>query len=430
MDIFELNDIVSSEEFTGYTNDQVDTLKNFVRFIEDDLVRPRYFLINGKGGSGKSLIIENIMKYSNAISLAPTNTAVKLLRNKIQLPSERFSTIHACIYGAPNEETGVWEPKSIEKNATYIIDESSMIDKNVFEDIIELSISFKNTIIFVGDSYQIEPVGADPYIFEWENKYDFFKKENKSYMNEVKRTDNTILTASNHMRDTHSTEVLSSDDVKIVDKFGKKMKDDIKNDKSYIIIVSTNKSRISYNNAVRRIKGFNEKIYNHNEKMVAVSNCTRLNSEIFFLRNPNLIKSWENKEINVGSAQYPKMKTYDFYLVSDNNNKVLIIPDLDVSSLHGNQIARFFTDEIGLLVDIKYSRLTGQSSYMWKKDVDIATYGYSLTAHKCQGNEWDNVYIDIKWLPDSWDSSRWLYTAMSRGRKYVEIVNNRYIISK
>ena len=56
-------------------------------------------------------------------------------------------------------------------------------------------------------------------------------------------------------------------------------------------------------------------------------------------------------------------------------------------------------------------------------------YGYSLTCHKAQGGEWDHVYLNvprnITFNPTK-ASYQWLYTAMTRARHYLHMVDDFY----
>ncbi len=65
--------------------------------------------------------------------------------------------------------------------------------------------------------------------------------------------------------------------------------------------------------------------------------------------------------------------------------------------------------------------------YFWKGSVPIVTYGYAITTHKAQGNEWENVYVDYtgtSWLrknPSEKTDHRWLYTAVSRAQSKLRV---------
>ena len=67
---------------------------------------------------------------------------------------------------------------------------------------------------------------------------------------------------------------------------------------------------------------------------------------------------------------------------------------------------------------------------VFNKDIIIATYGYAISCHKAQGQEWDNVYIDASWLMPVWNHAKWFYTAITRAKSKVEVTNNKYLSIK
>ena len=53
-------------------------------------------------------------------------------------------------------------------------------------------------------------------------------------------------------------------------------------------------------------------------------------------------------------------------------------------------------------------------------------YAYAQTCHKAQGGQWDYVFLDAGYMPQdvpSVDMSRWLYTAITRARKHLYLIN-------
>lgn len=48
-------------------------------------------------------------------------------------------------------------------------------------------------------------------------------------------------------------------------------------------------------------------------------------------------------------------------------------------------------------------------------------YGYAITCHKAQGGEWDTVVLDVP--TNAWSDPRWLYTAVTRARGEVRLLN-------
>jgi exodeoxyribonuclease-5 len=74
----------------------------------------------------------------------------------------------------------------------------------------------------------------------------------------------------------------------------------------------------------------------------------------------------------------------------------------------------------GILLDgICYDPSTfGQESYKIKHGQDTPNpfdYGYCITAHKAQGDEWGDVLV-IEQQCKNWSHKRWAYTAASRAK--------------
>ena len=410
-----------------YTNDQKNALLKIENFLNSN---DNFFLLAGFAGTGKTTIAENIANYSKGMLLAPTNAAVKRLKEKFNADKDdnNFSTIHKVLYGSPDPETGEWINKGLGNDEVYIIDEASMIDEKILNDLIKEAKLGNNKIIFLGDGFQLEPVGKNPELFKW-NK-EIFKKENKYELQEVKRQDGDILLSATDLR-TNNDNIYNpnSDEFKKVSNFGQELVDDIKNNKEYVVIVSTNKNRLFYNRKIREVK-YGDKAnnaINNNEKLISVSNNAFMNSDIYTVKNPEIIKKFE-EEINVGTEFNPrniKLKGILIYHDTILNNKevstyTLLFPELPIPSLHGSQLLtnEFFHQQ-------PFSFYNGKEN-IWDKKVNIATYGYSITAHKSQGNEWNNVYIDADWISDKWNKNRWIYTAITRAKSKVRIKTNIY----
>lgn len=60
-----------------------------------------------------------------------------------------------------------------------------------------------------------------------------------------------------------------------------------------------------------------------------------------------------------------------------------------------------------------------------------AVFGYAITCHKAQGGEWDHVFLDIPrnlTLNATKSAYQWIYTAMTRAREQLHVVDDFYII--
>lgn len=417
-----------------YTDDQKKALLAIQDFLKS---WNNFFLLAGNAGTGKTTIAENIAFYSNANVIAPTNAAVQRLKDKFlckEINATRFATIHSTLYGSPNEKSGkFYMQKGFKPKGVYIVDECSMIDYRMLQDIVKEAIKKNAKIIFMGDDFQLEPVGKDPHLFKWEksgNKE--FKDIRRVKLNQVRRNDGAILKIATHIRSTPTPEILNLDspDFQIVQKFSKQCVRDIKEDGSYAILVSTNQKRMYYNKLIRKMRfGDNPEPFMETERLMSVSNQIMMNGEQFTIRDVKLIDSFTTK-VNIGSRDKPVMKEYDFYHIQHKvgeSNMIydtVLVPNLDAPSLYGPMLvtSNYIASNPRLVTFNDYL-----NRYMWKQEVNIATYGYAISVHKSQGNEWDNVYIDASWLSDAWNHSRWMYTAITRAKKKVELMRNKYI---
>lgn len=418
-----------------FSEEQLEVLKRIQVFLKIDGYAT--FLINGNSGSGKTSLSENVVKYSGATVIAPTNAALQRLRDKItNYPKDMFMTIHSLLYGEPDEH-GEFRPsqKATSFHVTYVVDESSMIDKKVLNDLLRHAVQYKCKLIFLGDDFQLEPVGEDPLLFANKNEQ-YFKKDHVFKITQVQRSIGDILKVATHLRTKGNSEILNihSEEFQIVNTIQEEIQKALQSKENHIVLVSTNKTRIRINNWARK-KVYGDDIALANvicsgEKVVSVGNNLFVNCELYDIIDPVIIDDMGEVEINVGAKMNPKMEKYHFYViehkVSGYENRIfttLLIPDLNLPSLHGNQLLLnkpFQTTQFRMIDEFS-------GAYRWRKAVNIATYGYAISCNKSQGNEWDNVYIYVDWLFDGPVRNKWLYTAITRGKKKTVINKSNFI---
>jgi tRNA A37 threonylcarbamoyladenosine biosynthesis protein TsaE len=432
----ELQEIhLSCSNSIDFTNDQYEALNTIAKFKEStDL----FFLLVGNAGTGKTTIAENIAKYMKAQVLAPTNTAVNRLKEKFcdnTFREHNFKTIHQQLYGFPDRDGTftIKKDKGFATKGTYIIDEVSMIDESLLKDIIKEAEKKKAKVIFIGDDFQLEPVGKDPKLF---SKVAIEKLFNNNYykLNEVMRNGSTILSVATYLRryDTPFILDINNKEFSRVNNFTDELGYNIENDDDYIVLVSTNKKRIEYNDYIRKYRYKDDYMTPvlDKERVISVSNLIYTNGECYTLHRP-VVKCIAKESIIINNYGKQVKKTYEFYLVEHEDNKgnpktTLLIPDLDLPSLHKEQLmnSTFFNNNP---LFAKYS--SKQKKFIWRNEINIATYAYAISVHKSQGNEWDHVYINSDWLSDSWNKSRWYYTAITRAKKTIELkISNNYQI--
>jgi ATP-dependent exoDNAse (exonuclease V) alpha subunit len=423
--------------YIEYTEGQTKALEKIVTFLKSD---DHFFLLAGFSGCGKTTIAENIANYARAKMLAPTNAAVNRLREKIP-GNHFFSTIHAQMY-VPTNNDGFNLEKGLIANSVYIVDECSMIDNFILKDLIKEAFAKRSKIIFIGDSFQLEPVGEDPHLFKWEMVEPiYFKPENRFELNEVKRYDGDLLKIATELRSKPENKIknnisingLNSPDLLSEKKFTNALLKDIKNNSSYIVLTSTNQKRVDYNEKIRAVKyKTNEhlKYIQMNDSLVSISNNKFYsNGETFTANAPTLIGEFI---IKIPNYKKDALSEYEALLYRNNGQIVLLIPKLLEPSLHGHQIFKAYDEglfdmsaefeKICFLINGKTKEIFG-----FNKHIIIATYGYAISCHKAQGQEWDNVYIDADWLMPAWNTARWFYTAITRAKCKVQVKQNKYL---
>ena len=467
-----------------FSNGQKEALEKVQKFLETK--NENFFLLAGYSGTGKTTIAENIVKFANANVLAPTNTAVNRLREKIRGSKADFMTIHRCLFAPPKDDGGEFrKDKSFESGRTYIIDEVSMVDRFTLDTIIKDAILKNCKIIFLGDNFQLEPIGDDPKIFKWEESYpEHFLPHNRYELTEVRRYDGTLLKIATELRTRRKAMFTMPDnsDLSIVSRFTRKLGEDIAKNSSYVILTATNDNRMKYNDMVRQFRYKKEfpmigdlpKTILKNERLISISNGNFYsNGEIFNAPNLQLIETFqleyydpklnENQKVMFRESEKPKVNkaiTFHLYKVTKEtgdfgeddkdevrifdkyfNNKsqdlhshyILFSADIKEPSFHGPTLLKTLTKNSGLRLSTKsvdkylFVKNEFYNNHYFNKNVTIATYGYAVSTHKSQGNEWDNVYIHAPFLVKTWDHARWFYTAITRAKKSVELHNTSFI---
>jgi hypothetical protein len=421
----------------NYTAGQTKALEEIAKLI--DTGGQGYYLLAGYAGTGKTTIAENIAKYAksvgrNVIILAPTNKAAKVLNDKLKSTGTgtEAMTIHSAIYGEPDESGEFMISKAVAPGTVLIIDESSMIDKEVMDDLM-FALKKNNLLIFMGDGFQLEPVGENPGLFTGNVAQ---VKDNQTELTEVKRQalDSDILSVATLARTDNKAYVPSesTEDFKVVNnkkEFLNDFTESVKNNEDSVAIVATNNERIFLNNMARKAKfGADVKVMEDGETLISVANSSTFsNSELFKIKNVQDEGTVHKITFTFGN----KTQSYDMHLMyvnleNGNSVKVMHFPDLDKPSLYHGQILKAIKDSNPALFDslnndqdIIYTRKGGAKL---SKAISITTYGYALTAHKSQGSQWDKVFVYQNYNAPSWNAARWYYTAITRAANQVTVL--------
>ena len=252
-------------------NNQKEAYEKIFNFLK--LKKEKFFILTGSAGTGKTTLITEIIKQDSLkkkkiVLSATTNKAVSVMQKMYNVSNKNinFTTIHKLmqikrVINADGTEVFMFNfnenPSSNTKSLFFydiiIIDESSMISKELACEILSLSEKIKGQIIFIGDMYQLPPIN--------EISSDVFKIKAISYNLEiVERSKNNIVKYSNafrnHIKNSEKIKYknILDDDVSIIKLFDDWLKEYLvifKKDPLSIILAYTNSQCFRVNGLIR-----------------------------------------------------------------------------------------------------------------------------------------------------------------------------------
>jgi exodeoxyribonuclease-5 len=428
------------------------------------------FILKGYAGTGKTTIISALVNSLSRINkksvlLAPTGRAAKVMSS---YSGRRALTIHKKIYRKKSVASIQMDfviAENLHENTLFIIDEASMITTEGFSfysdgllsDLIRYVQSGKNcTIMLVGDTAQLPPVGLD-YSPALDINYinSEFGLEVFTYeMTDVVRQDkgSGILFNATKIRneiklDEESPEytfprfitkgykdVFRMTGDRLIeglhyayDKYG------IEN---CMVICRSNKSANLYNKHIRnQILFQEEEITGGDIVMIVKNNYYWLQQHdekhTGFIANGDmaLIKKVSNIHEMHG------FRFADLYLeFMDNNEGDAIRCRVLLDSLHVDAAQLPYDEQQKLYQSIAkdYEDIATKKDRMEaiKKDPYYNAlqikFAYAITCHKAQGGQWPLVFVDQGYMTDEMLNTeflRWLYTGITRATKELFLVN-------
>ena len=345
-----------------------DEQKNIIRQIIKEIDVTPYISLGGYAGTGKTTCVATITdalknKGRNFLVCAYTGKATNVLRNKGIPASTVHSTIYKPVYNS-EEETTEWILKSyfeLENCDGFIVDEASMISEEIHKDLL----SFDLPILYVGDHGQLEPIGGKFNLME----------EPHYKLEEVHRNAGPIAYFAEHLRQGKpATSFQANDKVQIVKPSAIH---DKHLDQADQIICAFNKTRVSINQRVREYKKIGYTYISVNEKIICLRN--------------NKIEGLFNGMQGIVKKLNKKADRFDFVSQGTTFHNVLYCPD-------------------------QWGKEKNEFTYNQEKNP--FDYGYAITAHKAQGDEFDSLIV-FEERCNEWDHRKWTYTAASRAKETI-----------
>jgi exodeoxyribonuclease-5 len=459
-----ISSLITADFQNRLTQDQNTCVHLWDLFLANEALY-KCFILRGYAGTGKTSLIGSLVKSLKPMGLksvlmAPTGRAAKVFAQAAQ---KTATTIHKKIYrqqvGADGSSKLGLMP-NLHTDTLFIIDEASMIgdytrnnagdisQRNLLEDVFEYVFTGKNChLMFVGDTGQLPPVGSDfspaLSLAHLQNHYPLVKFW-EHQLNEVVRQsqDSGILFNATALRnlepDAHPKLDCSFPDVIRIQ--GNELQEALETcynefgSDETLVLCRTNKRTNIFNQQIRgRILWMEEELNQGDMMMVVKNNYYWLDekSEAGFLANGELIQI---KRIHRHADLYGcRFAEVTIQLVDyPNHEEVQCLLNLDAISVEGPNLPREKLRELFFEIEKDFA-----NEHNKRKRYDLimntphfnalqAKHAYAVTCHKAQGGQWDAVFIDIGFLPDgaaNHDFHRWLYTALTRAKKRLYLVN-------
>ncbi len=433
----------------------------------------RCFILRGYAGTGKTTSVAALVKALpqfklKVVLLAPTGRAAKVISN---YTGKRALTIHKKIYrkrNAVSMDMAFQLAPNLATDTLFIVDEASMIadewnpqnGSSFLKDLIEFVYqpapngSDKNcSLLFVGDTAQLPPVGSidSPALQEQYLSDHFGLKVTAVELKEVVRQEKKsgILANATMLRALVNS---YNEDQKIWPKFMTKGYPDIFSMtgaklvegleyayskygiENVLMVCRANKSANIYNNQIRaRLLYRDEELSGGDQIMVVRNNYFWLpdHPETAFIANGDMARITrvrrEEERYGLRFAEV-QLELLDFPEVGGITCKVILDTlQAETPNLPQAQSKMLFE---GVMAD--YEHLTNKKERLLAIKEDPyynalqIKFAYAVTCHKAQGGQWDAVFVDQGYLTEEMidlDFLRWLYTAVTRAKKQLFLVN-------
>jgi exodeoxyribonuclease-5 len=430
-------------------------------------------VIVGPAGTGKTTVITRCVVSSytpTALGIAaPTHKACSVLHKKLQEASATYKvavpapmTIHSMFNlrvqvvenGAPPKAVQ-WKVPDLSDYDLIIVDECSMVGKDLFDIIVDSCKSSDVPVLFTGDAFQLQPI----------NERDVSQTFNcsRTELTEVMRHDGAILELATKIRtlkyvpvvravEGESSSVVTHGSTKrMVQTWLEQLREeeaqltDAEAESEIIMLTYTNRARRAFNQRAREFL-FGPDVPHYQagdvvlalepviekDRVIVQNNQTLIIAEAELVLNhepvPDLgatFKSWKLRTRSgltlwaldpSEEAAYKETKqAVRKKLVADAKRAKKELIKLVVGS-------REWGHKQMELEQIK----SGWRKYYYALEEYYAEldYKYALTIHKSQGSEWQVVFVNDDYMVSRDEQAQLLYVAATRAQKVLHHVNN------
>lgn len=394
---------------------------------EKFLASPEFgvFVLTGYSGAGKTTLTKVFCElYGVPVFLTPTGKAALRVE---EVTGAKASTIHRYLY-RPTEDTDTGEPVFKMKNlgeveipdsGYIVVDEASMVGIDLWNDLYKVAQALRIKIFLIGDTFQLPPI-----VKKGEKWVNFsiltdILVEYRAHLSEVTRQalDSPILRATVGIRAGEFEAMAALKDLPKIKYAEVPSKYKALANNSKAILCHKNITRHKLNSAIRDFSGLGSEIELNEPLLVLANNyqVNRYNGEILEF------SGWmgDRGEMAVRDRWRNISEFVDFGQAYVENHLVI----LSTKEINGKT-------EVRPNILSSHSRIYAASHWGYERvsapSFLSCNYGYALTTHKSQGQEYDNVIVCLeKSIGNgylySYEGRRFIYTAVSRAKKDIDI---------
>ena len=387
---------IKGKQFSANKNATNPLSEEQVQAIQNSL-ESGVSIITGGPGTGKTRIIEGLAQvlvngFRKTIRIcAPTGRAAKRIAENQALKKFQPSTIH--MLKAMIDSSA----KDIEFD-TLIVDESSMIDINLFNDLVKM-LPLGSQLILIGDVDQLPPVGAgQPFLDLIRSKKIVVSRLSKQFRQGSDSVIPKVARAINKGELIEFSSDFSSSGfsfvevdkgqvvekiIEVVDFFTGNKNGSIDFDKTQIL------------SPMRRYS----------------SGLINLNSIMQKKYNPN------------GEKVFSKMEGEKEIQFCAGDKVICTQNDYDIDVRNGD--IGYVVNKVGKNIRVEFD---GEMKLFHNNKIDYLDLAYAITVHKSQGSEYPNVVMPIVDDHRIMLTRKLIYTAITRGKQNVCLIGSKRVL--
>lgn len=359
-----------------------------------------YITLGGYAGTGKTTLIsilrQQLHKKNNKLKVAfvsYTGKGARVLEGKISHSKSKYKqdyigTIHSLFYSPiidpETEEIIGWEGKDTIDIDLIIVDEASMVNQRIWQDMLSYSIP----VLAVGDHGQLPPIEGEFNLMQ--------QPDIKLEQIHRQAAGDPIIHVSQIARQTGQIPVgVFGKGVRKINRYDPDIYNELEDilqgyNSNTLILCGYNFTRIKLNQQIRQNKGIETEIPVIGDRVICLRNNHK--KQIF------------NGMLGTINSISPETKDYYAKIEFDDGH-----------FFQGIILAQQFNSKMVYNFSSKRKETL---------EADLFDYGYALTVHKAQGSEAKKVVLFEERFKQMTDEmwKKWLYTAVTRAQEELIII--------